>query len=389
MYNVLWIDDEYDKMTAFQQECEDFNGLHLEPFRTRKAGMEALEKDLDHWDAVLLDAKMFDESENEVANLTGLGKAKQRLDELSMKRTIPYFISTGKPDLISDKNFRSLFGDYYEKAKDDERLIEDMKKAIENSDKAQILNRYKDVFDALSSLEIRNEVESILTGILLPMHYPAKDPNFKPVLHFNPLRQVLEYLFRACHKVGLIPDQCMAGTNINLNQCSLYLAGKTATKAGVKYDGPGARIIPEHIESFIRSVLEFGNTHSHTAELSEEDKSKIESIFRSKRSGYIIFGLTMQICEVITWLADYIGEHNDKEINLSFCKELPKDGAMYNGREMIPEQDEDGIWHCGECVISFRPEIIDKHIRLRDVQPNTRRAKEKYPYFAYYDQLNK
>ena len=256
MYNVLWIDDEYDKMTAFQQECEDFNGLHLEPFRTRKAGMEALEKDLDHWDAVLLDAKMFDESENEVANLTGLGKAKQRLDELSMKRTIPYFISTGKPDLISDKNFRSLFGDYYEKAKDDERLIEDMKKAIENSDKAQILNRYKDVFDALSSLEIRNEVESILMGIFLPMHYPAKDPNFKPVLHFNPLRQVLEYVFRACHKVGLIPDQCMAGTNINLNQCSLYLAGKNATKAGVKYDGPGARIIPEHIESFIRSVLE-------------------------------------------------------------------------------------------------------------------------------------
>lgn len=389
MYNVLWIDDEYDKMTAFQQECEDFNGLHLEPFRTRKAGMEALEKDLDHWDAVLLDAKMFDESENEVANLTGLGKAKQRLDELSMKRTIPYFISTGKPDLISDKNFRSLFGDYYEKAKDDERLIEDMKKAIENSDKAQILNRYKDVFDALSSLEIRNEVESLLMGIFLPMHYPAKDPNFKPVLHFNPLRQVLEYVFRACHKVGLIPDQCMAGTNINLNQCSLYLAGKNATKAGVKYDGPGARIIPEHIESFIRSVLEFGNTHSHTVELSEEDQTKIESIFRSKRSRYIIFGLTMQICEVITWLAEFIGEHNDKEINLSFCKELPKDGAMYNGREMVPEQDDDGIWHCGECVIPFKPEIIGKQIRLRDAQPNTRGTKDKYPYFAYYDQLNK
>ena len=389
MYNVLWIDDEYDKMTAFQQECEDFNGLHLEPFRTRKAGMEALEKDLDHWDAVLLDAKMFDESENEVANLTGLGKAKQRLDELSMKRTIPYFISTGKPDLISDKNFRSLFGDYYEKAKDDERLIEDMKKAIENSDKAQILNRYKDVFDALSSLEIRNEVESILMGIFLPMHYPAKDPNFKPVLHFNPLRQVLEYVFRACHKVGLIPDQCMAGTNINLNQCSLYLAGKNATKAGVKYDGPGARIIPEHIESFIRSVLEFGNTHSHTVELSEEDQTKIESIFRSKRSRYIIFGLTMQICEVITWLAEFIGEHNDKEINLSFCKELPKDGAMYNGREMVPVQDDDGIWHCGECVIPFKPEIIGKQIRLRDEQPNTRGTKDKYPFFAYYDQLNK
>ena len=97
----------------------------------------------------------------------------------------------------------------------------------------------------------------------------------------------------------------------------------------------------------------------------------------------------MQICEVITWLAEFIGEHNDKEINLSFCKELPKDGAMYNGREMVPEQDDDGIWHCGECVIPFKPEIIGKQIRLRDAQPNTRGTKDKYPFFAYYDQLNK
>ena len=387
MYNVLWIDDEYDKMTAFQQECEEFNGLHLEPFRTRKAGIEALEKDLDHWHAVLLDAKMFDESENEVANLTGLGKAKQRLDELSMKRTIPYFISTGKPDLISDKNFKALFGDYYEKAKDDERLIEDMKKAIENSDKVQILNRYKDVFDALSSLGIRNEVESILMGIFLPMHYPAKDPNFKPVLHFNPLRQVLEYLFRACHKVGLIPDQCMAGTNINLSQCSLYLAGKNATKAGVKYDGPGSRIIPEHIESFIRTVLEFGNTHSHTVELSAEDQTKIEAIFRSKRSRYIIYGLAMQICEVITWMAEYIGEHNDKELNLSFCIELPKDGEIYNGREMEPVQDDDGNWHCDECLVKINTWQPGRKMRLKNVQPNKSLNKDRYPYFAYFDKL--
>ena len=143
-YNILWIDDEWDKMTTFQRECEELYGLYLEPYRTRKAGMEALERNIDHWDAVLLDAKMFDENDNETASLTGLGKAKQRLDELSIRRAIPYFISTGQPDLISDKNFKDLFGDYYIKGNDDVKLVDDMLKAIENSDSQQVKTIYKD-----------------------------------------------------------------------------------------------------------------------------------------------------------------------------------------------------------------------------------------------------
>ena len=109
-YNILWIDDEWDKMPAFKQECEELYNLKLEPFRTRKAGMQALEDNLEKWHAVLLDAKMFDESENEQASLAGLGKAKAHLDRLSVKKAIPYFISTGQPDLLDDHNFKALFG---------------------------------------------------------------------------------------------------------------------------------------------------------------------------------------------------------------------------------------------------------------------------------------
>ena len=51
-YNVIWIDDEWDKMTAFKDECEIIHQIHLEPFRTQKAGMEELDKNLNKWDAV-------------------------------------------------------------------------------------------------------------------------------------------------------------------------------------------------------------------------------------------------------------------------------------------------------------------------------------------------
>lgn len=385
MYNILWIDDEWDKMTAFKQECEELHDLHLEPFRTRKEGIEALEKDLDHWHAVLLDAKMFDETENEVAKLTGLRKAKEHLDQLSLKKVIPYFISTGQPDLLGSENFKESFGDYFEKGKDDVRLIEAMIDAIKHSDVLQIGHMYKDVFEALNSLGIYDETKSILMDILLPLHFPAKDPQFRPAHHYNQLRQLLEYIFRACYKVGLIPEQCLGDTNVNLNQCSIYLAGKDAEKAGVRYGQPGDKVVPDYIESFIRSILEFGNTHSHTVKLSETDLLKIEAIFRAKGSRYIIFGLTMHICEVITWFADYISAHHDKEINLSYCTKLTY--TAYNGREMVPIQDENGIWHCDECVVAIRTWIPGRKLRLKDIQPNTKETKEKYPYFAKFDKL--
>ena len=91
-YEVIWIDDEWDKMTQFKEECEVIHHINLHPFRTQKAGMDALDNDIKKWDAVLLDAKMFDQSEdNEVAKLDGLRKAIEHINQLSLRRKIrPY-----------------------------------------------------------------------------------------------------------------------------------------------------------------------------------------------------------------------------------------------------------------------------------------------------------
>lgn len=397
-YNILWIDDEWDKMTTFQRECKELYSLYLEPFRTRKDGMEALERNIDHWDAVLLDAKMFDENDNEIASLAGLGKAKQRLDELSLRRAIPYFISTGQPDLISDKNFKDLFGDYYVKGKDDVKLVNDMLKAIENSDSQQVKTIYKDVFSGLDKIGVRQYVEPILMDILLPLHYPAKEPNFKPVHHYNQLRQLLEYLFRACNKVGLVPDQCITDGRVNLNQCSLYLAGKDAEKSGVRYGEKGERIVPDYVESIIRAILEFGNIHSHTVELEEDDLQKIEGIFRTAQSRFIIFGLTLQICEAVIWFSEYIQKNDDKEVNLLLCKELQREESKrseedgtnkYLNHEFVPVKDEDGIWHCEECYVKITSWESGK-MELTEITPNTdKRTNAKYPYFARYKKIYK
>ena len=110
----------------------------------------------------------------------------------------------------------------------------------------------------------------------------------------------------------------------------------------------------------IWTILEFGNIHSHTVELEEENVHKIESIFKTAQSRFIIFGLTLQICEVVIWFSEYITKHGDKEMNLLLCNELQreeatrseKDGTKkYLNREFLPVKDEDGIWHCEECYV--------------------------------------
>lgn len=388
MYNILWIDDEWDKMPLFKTRCEEMHNLHLEPFRTRKAGIEALEYDLEHWDAVLLDAKMFDEDENETAKLTGLGKAKQRLDELSLKRFIPYFISTGQPDLISDDNFKDLYGDYYIKKKDDERLIKDMLKAIQSSDKQQIKVIYHDVFSAIDELEIDQYAENLLMDILLPLHYPSKAPNFKPVYHYNQLRQLIEYIFRVCNKVGLVPDKCIDNGKVNLNQSSLYLAGKNAELLGIRYGVVGERVIPDYIENIIRSILDFGNVHSHTVDLDDEDTLKIEKILRTSKSRFIVFGLTLHLCEALIWFAEYISKHDDKEINLFYCTDLKSINATSNSKSkylnntFVPEQDEDGCWHCGECLVGIKYWESGELIITKLTENTDKKTKSKYPFYA-------
>lgn len=388
-YNILWIDDEWDKMPTFKQECEELYNLVLVPFRTRKAGMQALEDNLEKWQAVLLDAKMFDESENEQASLAGLGKAKAHLDRLSVKKAIPYFISTGQPDLLDDDNFKALFGNYYTKAKDDEKLMADILQAILNAESSQIKAIYSNIFASSETLGISEYIDSIILDILLPLHYTEKQSSFKPIHHYNQLRQLVEYLFRACHKVVLIPDQCIPNGIVNLNQCSIYLAGKNAEKAGVRYGEPGERVIPEYIEAIIRSVLDFGNVHSHTVELDAEDTIKIENILRSSQSKYLIFGLTLQLCEAITWFAKYISEHDDKEVNLLYCQGLIKDDdkAKYEGKICVPKQDENGVWHCEECLVILS-HWESGRMKLKEISDNTnKRTNGKYPYFAKFDKV--
>lgn len=395
MYNVLWIDDQWDALDGFIEKAATVYNLSITPYRTSKAGIEAIRSDLDKWDAVILDAKGLDESENEATDVIGLRKAKDFL--LSLSKPIPYFIYTGQTDYLSSDFFKSAFGDFYSKYDGYNKILKAVVEAIEKKVENQTIHNYQDLFSSLESLGISDYTKETFLDILLPLHYKEKEEGFRPVHHYTQLRKVIEYLFRACHRVGLVPDACISNGIINLNQCSLYLAGKVAEKINLRYGEEGDRIIPKHIERIIRSVLELGNTCSHSVEFEDEDKEKIEELFRSFKSNNLIYGLTLQLSEAVVWFANYIPTHNDKEYNLSLCTSIlneNKDEALeaakikYEGKIFTPEKDEEGFWHCEECSLAIKFWNAGDKMQLRQVTFNTNeKTKLKYPYYAGYEKI--
>lgn len=320
IYEVIWIDDEWEKMDAFKEECEVIHHIHLHPFRTQKTGMDEFDKNPKKWDAIILDAKMLDESENEVPMLVGLRKAVQHINEKSLQRKVPYFISTGQPDLMSNETFEQSFGSYYIKERDDAKLIEDIKKTANESTRFLVKSYYN---DAIEQLRLLNDwgCEKIL-DILEAQHFPEN--KIDPLLYYNPMRQILEHVFRAAHKVGLIPDEFIGKdkNDVNLNQCVQYLSGRNADCLGLRYGGAKDYIVPTHIKDMMFLVLNLGNINSHSSTFNEDELFKLGKYFEDNvcNSQYTIYSIALQVCEIVLFMNRYISSHENRADNLKMCK---------------------------------------------------------------------
>lgn len=385
-YNVIWIDDEWDTRGAsFIQTCKLRHQILISAYKTRKEGITALENNLKHWDAVILDAKAYNNSENEVADVDGLYAAKDRLIELRQQRYIPFFVLTRQPDLIDDKMFEKSVGKFYKKDLDGQnKLIEDLKEEVSKSTRFQIKTFYHEAIEQLSDISIET-CEDII-DILLAMHHPELP--FTPKLHFNPLRQALECVFRAANKVGVIPDLFFVDDKVNINQCFMYLIGNDAKNVGVRCN---ERIVPYHIQNMMSLIVNLGNANSHS-KLSESEIETAENkiIKDGMSSKYLVFSMALQLCEIAFWMNRYILEHPDKDENLKKCISLEIDEKaekkeLLDDSELIGLLEEhEGICHMGTkfSVLLKHKEWLGKKIRVINYVDNTSIKTKQFPYFV-------
>lgn len=276
-YHVLWIDDEWDKMTSFITFCKLHYKMVLHPFKTQKEGLDDYAKHSDFYEAVILDAKVLDESEHEVANVGSLQKAVLRIKE--QFHNLPYFISTGQPDLLSDDMFRSIFPVYYEKNTDDEKLCMDIVKVIEETPNRQLVNKYPELFSKLQS-PIYEEMISIIK-----IH---ENREFNNADAFNKIRKVLDWVMQSVSDYGLLATP-FNGTN--LNDCSRFL-GNTKLNP----------FIPVYIQRNLFSLVTLANEGSH--------RQVTDQAVKTGTAPYLISSAIFELINILLW---YYQLPTDKE----------------------------------------------------------------------------
>ena len=398
-YNVIWIDDQCKEdegfAPGFVKRCKLRFNIHLFPFELETDGLTILENDTEHYDAVILDAKGWSDVKYVATTTKGMYEAIRRIERLAYKKVVPYYILTAQEDLLRSEDFTDSVGKdkiYYKYSPSD---IENLLKNIQLDVKANRRNQVKLYYlDAISRITAMNPKSGeIVLDILDAMHHPYRYPNYRAILYYNPLRKILEYNFRAAHKVKLIPDECFMN-DVNLSQCCHYLSGNEATHLGVRYGRKGMRIVPEHIQSMMFSILNIGNINSHSSELPDEEISQLEkyladNVFDSK---YLISCMALQVCEITLWMSKYIDEHSIIEENEDMCKTFGKVVQSDKFKDICFIESERKNWERKFCIAtSFaeRKKIIGKKVVVLEYSDNMGESATDYPYFAKVESLER
>lgn len=279
-YHILWIDDECEKMTSFKKHCLLEYKMELHPFKTQKEGLDEYAKHPDFYEAAILDAKVLDEGEQEVANIGSLQKAVMRIKEQFSNLT--YFISTGQPDLMSDATFKSLFPKYYEKETDDEQLCKDIIEAIEDKPNRQIVNKYPELFAKLQS-PIYDEMLSIIK-----IHENGEHTNADI---FNKIRKVLDWIMKSVSDYGLLATP-FNGTN--LNDCSKFL-GRTKL----------SEFVPVYIQRNLFSLVTIANEASH--------RQSIDQAVKDGLAPYLASSTIFELINVLIWHSNLPKDDESKD----------------------------------------------------------------------------
>lgn len=283
-YKILWIDDQWEELSSFKDLCELVHDIEVIPCRYAVEGMKLFEEHLQSWSAVILDAKVLMNADNEVAGLKGLQHSVNRIHELSLKRYVPTFILTGQPDLFSNETFSEVYGKFYEKAKDEEQLIHDIKQAADQLVVTHIRKKYGNI------LEIWPERESEIINILTTLELS----NSKNSTCLNEIRKMLEDVMERISQSGLL---LVNYTSTNLEECSRFLGQKWLQV-----------LIPIYIQRSIHSCVEMCNPGSHRTDL--------EMAIKEGRAPFVLNSTIFELLNILYWCKNLKDLPKKEEVSL-------------------------------------------------------------------------
>ena len=427
-YKVLWVDDDLSIVSSTQLYAENYH-LKLDHYSNWEEAAKALKKDFEGYSAIILDAncKLKEtDVEQEIFIPVVLPSLSSIFGE--KQTTIPWYIlSAGTMSIFNDimsaaRYLHSMHQEewgemlYLKDALDDsERCSSKLFENIEHvaKDKAMnvVLFRHSDVFQYLGKDKlIDSRARKLMLKMLSALYYPEE--NIKYEYEGNPLRKVLEYVFRAARKKGLLAEECFnSRDHIILQDASRYMSGLTIncyegkkTKYTTRYGNPGNgkdgaggdTIFPDDIAMISKNTLNYTSSDSHT----EEN----EPFFIDEANKELFFSYVMQVSHLIKWFGKYVELHPDINANKRMKqiipvptqkpqdklhetkqdteteeKHTPSKGEIIGKTYLISKKD--GVSACGEsCKLSDELKYKSGLVTVVSLADNTGTDKDIYPY---------
>ncbi|WP_026810949.1 hypothetical protein [Arenibacter latericius] len=302
-YEVLWIDDDAEKQDAFLESAY-LEGLNINYFKTSKQGMEELTSKIELYDAVILDALVYNESEDEKAGLIGLLNSIKIIHSLANRKKIPYFIFSGYIDQDEHTSAREMLADetIFIKSKDNHALFGAIKKAADKHETTQLKHKYPKVFALCEDNYIGSKHFERILQLVKDIENPDLIYNQQDTL--LPIRKVLEALFEKMNKIGLVPDEIQNGSGA-INGASSFLGGYN------KYYNYKEELIHPVIAATIRHLISFTQDAAHN----EGNKLGVDTYLSSTNNNFLYQSLCYSLLEVLDYLKSFIDANSDKEKN--------------------------------------------------------------------------
>lgn len=270
-YKVLWIDDKWEELISFKEVCElPENGFEVVTCNNAVEGMKIFEKHLEEWSGVILDAKVLMDKDSQVDELDGLTYSIRKIMELSHKRYVPDYIFTGQPGTRSGTAFAEEHKqNYYEKDRDEDKLIADIKKNAELLIETQIIHKHQVVFDTWP--ESKHDLLRIMQVL--------ENEEWQNNSVLNDVRKIMNDVMDRLYERGFCS---VKHTGSNLAECSKVLCKRYMEE-----------IIPVYIQRAIHTCVEITNPGSH--------RSKTDSDVKDNRAPYLIRSLIYNMLDILYW----------------------------------------------------------------------------------------
>ena len=285
--------------------------------------MDELVANVDSYDAVILDAKGFVESEDEAAKWTGLQNSILTLNSLPKK--IPYFIYSGYLDKDENASAREMLlnVEIFTKGIDIQRLFDRIKEEADKQLDTQIKHEFARVFEVTNEKYLGAKAFDPLLGLLKQVK-ELKD--FETSIdYFSPIRKLIETSFDKLAECKLIPDEIhKAGINPTVKFICNNKYNSDFTSS-IDYMHP---TMAYYLDNLVFTLQD-------SQHLKEGLKLKVDHYVSEIKSPYLFKSLVFQLLDYLIWFKSFIDNYESKNKEEPIWSKIESSSTTIENSEWI------------------------------------------------------